>query len=229
MIQRVQEIKNSIGAFLFKLENEYHTIQWPNVLDNFALLSGQLNTLGKLLKSEKVPAFQNCVLLPLLLSQDRDAELEKLTEGRVFAFNHAVVPDYLRTKPEPEVEERIQAVCNKATGMNAEMAQKQINAMNKLTSNILDIINSHRESMDSDASQKTSMSQTFSQTDTSNLIAATLTGKGLKTNRRPDIGQQPGTMPNQPQVQQKTQAAMGKAPSSIKTNIKSSSHPYQRN
>jgi hypothetical protein len=41
---------------------------------------------------------------------DRDAELEKLTEGRVQCFNHEVVPDYLRTKPEPEVEDKVQTV-----------------------------------------------------------------------------------------------------------------------
>ena len=32
---------------------------------------------------------------------------QKLTEGRVPACTHEVVPDHLRTKPEPEVEEKI--------------------------------------------------------------------------------------------------------------------------
>ena len=49
------------------------------------------------------------------------------------------------------------------------------------------------------------MAQTFSQTDTSNLIAASLTGKGLKSNRRADLPQQ--SMQSQPQqVQQKPQS-----------------------
>ncbi|XP_021344830.1 mediator of RNA polymerase II transcription subunit 8-B-like, partial [Mizuhopecten yessoensis] len=115
LIQRVQDLKNSLVAFLSKLENEYQTMSWPSVLDNFALLSGQLNSLGKLLKSEKVPILRNQILLPLALSPDRDQELEKLTERRVFAFNHEVVPDYLRTKPEPDVEKKIQESSVRAT------------------------------------------------------------------------------------------------------------------
>ena len=46
------------------------------MLDNFALLSGQLNTLGKLLRNDKVPPLRNSVLLPIALSGDRDPELE---------------------------------------------------------------------------------------------------------------------------------------------------------
>lgn len=48
----------------------------PSLLDNFALLSGQLNTLGKLLRNDKVPPLRNSVLLPIALSGDRDPELE---------------------------------------------------------------------------------------------------------------------------------------------------------
>lgn len=47
----------------------------PSVLDNFALLSGQLNTINKLLKNEKTPSFRNQVIIPLLLSPDRDEDL----------------------------------------------------------------------------------------------------------------------------------------------------------
>lgn len=47
----------------------------PSVLDNFALLSGQLNTINKLLKNDKTPSFRNQVIIPLLLSPDRDEDL----------------------------------------------------------------------------------------------------------------------------------------------------------
>lgn len=45
------------------------------MLDNFALLSGQLNTLNKVLKNEKTPLLKNQVIIPLLLSPDRDEEI----------------------------------------------------------------------------------------------------------------------------------------------------------
>lgn len=47
----------------------------PSVLDNFALLSGQLNTINKLLRNEKTPSLRNQVIIPLLLSPDRDEDL----------------------------------------------------------------------------------------------------------------------------------------------------------
>lgn len=53
----------------------------PSVLDNFALLSGQLNTINKLLKNEKTPSFRHQVIIPLLLSPDRDEDLAVSTSA----------------------------------------------------------------------------------------------------------------------------------------------------
>ncbi|XP_064605663.1 mediator of RNA polymerase II transcription subunit 8-like isoform X2 [Liolophura sinensis] len=232
LIPKVQDIKNSIGTFLMKLENEYTTMTWPSVLDNFALLSGQLNSLGRLLKSERMPALRNYVFLPLELNPERDVELEKQTEGRVLAFNHEVVPDYLRTKPEPEVEEKVQQLFTKAGTVAQDNTQRQLNALTKITSNILDIINSAREDWENETSKKSNPSPTANMSDTNVLIAATCFGKGLKQLRRPDINtQQQITVAQQQAMQQKSQHGNAlKAPSTIKTNIKSASsnHPYQR-
>lgn len=46
-------------------------------------------------------------MLPLLLSPERDETLLQLTEGRIPVFAHDMVPDYLRTKPEPTAEARM--------------------------------------------------------------------------------------------------------------------------
>ncbi|KAL4237057.1 mediator of RNA polymerase II transcription subunit 8 [Mactra antiquata] len=227
MIQRVSELKNSIGALIFKLEHEYETLNWPSLLDNFALLSGQLNSLGRVLKSDKVPSLKNQLLLPLLLHPDPDENLRKLTEGRLLFFNHEIAPNYLRTKLEPEVEEKTQQLVTKAQQTTQEQTQKQLNNLNKVTSNLLDIINSTREEWDNESSQKSSQPQTSSLTDTNALVSATLTGKGLKSNRTrlpesPQAGMQ--------QLQKIQNPSISKAPSSIKTQIKAASggHPYQR-
>ena len=54
---------------------------------------------------------------------------QKLTEGRVVMFNHEVVPDYLRTKPEPEVEEKTQQLTNKASQITQELAQVRVSEL----------------------------------------------------------------------------------------------------
>lgn len=50
---------------------------------------------------------RNLTVLPLLLSPERDEALLQLTEGRISVFSHDMVPDYLRTKPEPTAEQRM--------------------------------------------------------------------------------------------------------------------------
>ena len=52
-----------------------------------------------------------------------------MTEGRVPAFNHEVVPNYLRTKAEPEVEERELQIKQKAATIAPEQAQVNIKAL----------------------------------------------------------------------------------------------------
>ncbi|KAH7935474.1 hypothetical protein HPB52_008408 [Rhipicephalus sanguineus] len=123
MISRTQDLKNSIAGFIIKLETEYETLQWPSVLNSFALLSGQLNTLMKVLRNEKTPPLRNRILLPLFLNPERDEELAKLTENRIQFFNHEVVPDYLRTKPDPEIEAAELQINTKASQMSMDAAQ----------------------------------------------------------------------------------------------------------
>ncbi|KAL8589020.1 hypothetical protein ACOMHN_048001 [Nucella lapillus] len=235
MIVKVQDLKNQIASFIAKLEAEYETLNWPSMLDNYALLSGQLNSLRQMLRGDKMPALRNYVVFPIVVSQNADPHLEKLTEGRVVSCNHDLVPDYLRTKPEPEVEEKISYVAHKAANYNHETATKQLNSLHKITSNLLDIINSSKDEWESDAGQKGAQSQTSVPQDTTNLVGAIT--KGLRL-RRPDPQMQqqqmgPGQMHPMQQAPHPKPGrwGMGKMPSTIKTNIKAagSSHPYQRN
>ena len=46
------------------------------MLDNFALLSGQISSLHRLLKNDKMPDLRNRVFFPCQLCADRDEELE---------------------------------------------------------------------------------------------------------------------------------------------------------
>ncbi|PNI52650.1 MED8 isoform 1 [Pan troglodytes] len=254
LLSQVADLKNSLGSFICKLENEYGRLTWPSVLDNFALLSGQLNTLNKVLKHEKTPLFRNQVIIPLVLSPDRDEDLMRQTEGRVPVFSHEVVPDHLRTKPDPEVEEQEKQLTTDAARIGADAAQKQIQSLNKMCSNLLEKIS--KEERESESGGLRPNKQTFNPTDTNALVAAVAFGKGL-SNWRPSGSSGPGQAgqpgagtilagtsglqqvqmagaPSQQQpmlsgVQMAQAGQPGKMPSGIKTNIKSASmHPYQR-
>lgn len=235
MVNRCQDIKNSLTSFLFRLENEYTTLDWPSFLDNFALLSGQINNMMKVLKNEKTPTLRSRVLLPLLLSPDRDEELAKLTEGRVQAFNHEMVPDYLRTKLEPEIEAIENKLLTKANQMNPETGQKHITSVNKIANHIIDLVKNAKEEWESESTQRANIPVTSSNQDTHTILAAISLGKGLKpsTAASPKTGPPtgPGTMAAQAPGQPGPRApGIGKAPSAIKTNIKSASqvNPYSR-
>ncbi|KAG0432099.1 hypothetical protein HPB47_021162 [Ixodes persulcatus] len=229
MISRTQDLKNSIASFIVKLETEYETLQWPSVLDSFALLSGQLNTLLKVLRNDKTPPLRNRILLPLLLNPERDEELAKLTENRIQFFNHEVVPDYLRTKPDPEIEAAELQVTSKASLLSLDTAQVP---RSHGVCKVFGPETSEQTTNPVEGGQRGSIAQTSSLQDTNALIAALSVGKGL----RPSLGS-PKSQSPLPQVsgQQRGGKAFamhpgGKMPSTIKTNIKSAgaSHPYGR-
>merc|ERR1712110_80932 len=208
-------------------------------MESFGVLSSGLSTTKRLLKTEKMPLLRNYALFPILLSPDRDPHLEKSTEGRVLAFNHEVVPDCLRTKLEPEVEEKVQLLSVKASSIAPEMAQKQLTMLNKITSNILDLINASSDVGDRDSNTKNTLPQTSSAQETAMLIAAVTKGTRLKRaeTSAPQVQMgnvgMPGMSGAAQQVPQKPQlpgSGIGRMPSTIKTNIKAAvtAHPYQR-
>lgn len=163
-----------------------------------------------------------------------------LTQGRVSVFSHDIVPDYLRTKPAPLAEQKMLQNEQKASSLTNEAASKQIAQYNKVVSHVLEIVSKQREDWEIDSSSRAGIPQTSSMADTHALVAAVGMGKGLKLSMPMSIsGGGPGSMMVPPAI--RPPAAMssvspggvnqlGKAPSAIKTNIKSAMqvHPFQR-
>ena len=177
LIGRVGDIRVSLQKFLFKIEHEFLT--WPQVLDNFALLSGQINTLNKLLKNDHMPILRNLCVLPINVQPDCDEELQRLTENRIPIFNHEVVPNALRTKYEPDVEKEEQMLINKAASLQQEEAERQVSSLNELVSSILELVQSARDDWDGEFSaQQANLAP--SSNDTNILIAAISSGAGLR-------------------------------------------------
>lgn len=71
---------------------------------------------------DKAPNLQNLTVLPLLLSPEKDDDLMRMTEGRISTFAHDLVPDYLRTKPEPQAEQKMKALEVKAQTLSYDAA-----------------------------------------------------------------------------------------------------------
>ena len=105
-------------------------------IDSYALISGQMNSLLNAMKHEKTPSLNKYITLPLLLSADRVEELLKLTEHLVATFIHDLIPDYLRTRPNPKVESRHMSFESLAKRVPPDTQIKQLNIMNKFTRDI---------------------------------------------------------------------------------------------
>lgn len=177
---------------------------------------------------------RNLTVLPLLLSQERDDGLLQLTEGRIPVFSHDMVPDYLRTKPEPAAEARMLQHEQKANNLLAETAVKQAGQFTKVISHIYEMVNKAREEYEGDSSTRSNVPQTSSLADTHALVLAIGLGKGLAT-APAGMMVPPATRTTAATATTAAGAAAAggattKAPSAIKTNIKSANqvHPYAR-
>lgn len=225
LLEYTKNIKVSLLYFIARIEQDSESIDWPQVLDSFTTICGQINTLMRFTRENRSQFIENRVVLPLLLSPDRDEELAKLTEGRVQLVNHEMVPDYLRTKPDPEIEEFEKNLQIKASTITPDAAVKQINAMNKLVDNTINTIRANSARADSEMSRQ-SVKPSFHNNDTNELIMAISNGKSLRMSHRMTnqlgptnesmLGQKPHEHLPPQSVQQKPNV---KAPE-LKTNIK---------
>ena len=136
------------------------TLNWPSFLDSYALISGQMNSLLRTMKHEKTPALKKYITLPLLLSPDRDEELLKITEHRVQTFSHDLIPDYLRTRPDPDIESRHQSYEGRAGLIVTDQQTRQLNAMDKITKDTLKLITREREEMDAKSAGRSELEKT---------------------------------------------------------------------
>lgn len=140
-------------------------------------------------------------------------------------FSAEAVPDYLRTKPDPAMEARMNLHEAKANTLSNETAAKQVAQYTKIVNHVYDLISKARDEWEIESMNRNVQMPTFSQADTHTLVKAVGMGTGLKVMGGPG----PMMIPGPRAVQMPTVSPqMGKLPSSIKTNIKSASlHPYR--
>jgi len=174
-------------------------------------------------------------VLPLHLTPDIDERLMHITEGRLPVFSAECAPDYLRTKPEPAMESRMNLHEAKANALTNEAAAKQVAQYTKIVSHVHDLISKARDEWEIETMNRNAlMMPTSNQADTQTLVKAVGMGTNLKVLGGPgNMLIPPGGMPRMPgpgpiaMGPAGMSAQMNKLPSSIKTNIKSAQlHPY---
>ena len=220
LLEYAKNVKVSLEYFIHKIEMEGDKVDWPQVLDSFTSICGQINTLMRFARENRSQFIENRVVLPLLLTPDRDEELAKLTENRVFMVNHEMVPGYLRTKPDPEIEEFEKSLQAKASTISPDVAVKQINQANKLVDNLINTIRANSTRADTELARQY-MRPSFENVETNSLIMAISTGRGLglTQHRGKLMDSSSGPSKNEPSGRQGMQKQNAKAPE-LRTNIK---------
>lgn len=218
--QRIKDISQAIQNLIMKLEIEHDTLNWNDMLVDYSHITGQIALLTRALNSERMPKLKNYTVLPIHVEPVEDPHLAQLTEGRTTIVNHETVPNYLRTKLEPEAEALMTQFQKKIELTSPDNLRKQQNAFFKLTNMVQAVLKTSRENLESDSAPKGSQMQMATSNDTYNLVATMTMGKGLKT--------EPNKVPPQstpaPKIiapQPNSQFNMNRPMSSIKMNIKS--------
>lgn len=178
LLEYTKGIKVSLFYLIQNIEEKGDIMSWPQILDAFTSICGQMNTLMRYTRENKRDFMENRVVLPLQLSPDRDDALVNLTENRVQVVNHDMVPDYLRTKPDPEIEEFERMFQNKASTISSEAGPKQVSATEKLIDGLIKTLKSKSNDADSEMSRQ-SIRPSFKSSETNELIKAVSTGRGL--------------------------------------------------
>ncbi|XP_055333498.1 mediator of RNA polymerase II transcription subunit 8-A-like [Paramacrobiotus metropolitanus] len=181
VLNHIQDIRSNISGLLLHIETQTDYLSWPSIMDRFSLISSQMANLAKTMKNEKSPDLRKAVVVPNFVTQESDANVEKLTEGRITSVNHENVPTYLRTRLDPGLEERFDLAFNKVPPGNTEIAQKadkQIQQLNKIVSSLIDHVEQNRAE-ETKTAGKSAMPVTYNSEDTRTIFASAFTGKGL--------------------------------------------------
>lgn len=115
VLDKVRDLKQSLSNFF--MEYEHGQPSWPTVLDQMNVLSSQITTL-RMSTRHLLPLLRSNSIIPICLSPEPDPSVEQLTERRLSILNHDFMPQLLRTKNLPEIEERERLLTSNSTTTN---------------------------------------------------------------------------------------------------------------
>jgi hypothetical protein len=214
ILDKVRDLKQSLANFF--TEYEHGQPSWPTILDQMNVLSSQITTLRVSVR-HILPLLRANSIIPMCLSPESDPNVEQLTEKRLAIFNHDFMPQLLRTKNLPEIEERERLLNTNSLNNNSNTFNRSITTPNEvhlrvqeLNSLLNTISELFRQTKDNtDKNEKQFDLQRFSnQGETKRLLEAMNSGIGLKapdtssspitTNDQTNLNQQIPTQPPRP-------------------------------
>jgi hypothetical protein len=200
ILDKVRDLKQSLANFF--TEYEHGQPSWPTILDQMNVLSSQITTLRVSVR-HILPLLRANSIIPMCLSPESDPNVEQLTEKRLAIFNHDFMPQLLRTKNLPEIEERERLLNTNSLNNNSNTFNRSITTPNEvhlrvqeLNSLLNTISELFRQTKDNtDKNEKQFDLQRFSnQGETKRLLEAMNSGIGLKA---PDTSSSPITTNDQ--------------------------------
>lgn len=126
ILDKVRDLKQSLANFF--LEYEHGQPSWPTILGQMNVLLSQISTLRTNIRHSLSMIRSNCIV-PMCLSPDVDPGVEQLTERRLSIFNHDFMPQLLRTKNLPEIEERERVLSSTSVVNNLNSSFSRSNPM----------------------------------------------------------------------------------------------------
>jgi hypothetical protein len=215
ILDKVRDLKQSLAHFF--TEYEHGQPSWPTILDQMNVLSSQITTLRTSIR-HILPLLRTNSIIPMCLSPENDPNVEQLTERRLSIFNHDFMPQLLRTKNLPEIEERERLLNTNSSNNNNTFSRSistpneihsRVQELNSLLNNISDSFR-HTKELTDKSDKQFDLQRFTNQVDTKRLLEAMNYGIGLKapdtssspitTNDQTNLNQQIPPQPQRPQA-----------------------------